>query len=328
MRQLKRLGMVICCSCFIWLTPVIADNGSKDVTLVARAQTFVQEDKVAVVVGISNYDQVNTGFRKLDYAAIDAQKLSGTLQGRGYRNLKRLLNTQASKSVILNAIRNAGARIKPGEGTLVFAFSGHGMVSGGENYLATSDSVATNLRQTGLSVTEVIQAIKRTGVKRAMLFLDACRNDPAPGVKAGGMDGFLNKNYGEGIQILYATAQNEVSWEHRALQRGVFSHFLTEGLKGEAAYDNGLITFNSLATYVEQEVLNWTDGKVAQTQRPFRNSVGETRGDFVLARLQHQSRVDKQPLVPSSPKCRVETYSVYVPGGNGRVATGNRYICD
>lgn len=285
LERLKKLGILISCCYVICLSPISADEGSKDVALIARAQTFAKENKVAVVVGISNYDQVNTGFRRLYYAAIDAQKLSGTLQGRGYLNPKRLLNAQASKSLILNAIRNAGARIKRGEGTLVFAFSGHGMVSAGENYLATSDSVATRLTQTGLSVSEIVQAIKQTGVKRAILFLDACRNDPVPGIKAGGMDGFLSKNYGQGIQILYATAQNEVSWEHNNLQRGVFSYFLTLGLQGEAAYDNGLITFNSLATYIEQEVVNWTNGKVPQTQRPFRNSVGETRGDFVLARL-------------------------------------------
>ncbi len=290
--MLKQLGLVVCCSAALLAGGVWAD--AKNVDLVQQVQQFSQEDKVAIVVGVKDYDQARSGFRPLDYADRDAQLLSGVLQGRGYQNPRRLLNHQATKSFILSAIQQSGKRFQQGEGTLVFAFSGHGTRIGEENYLATIDATAHNIQQTGLSVSELVQAIKRTGVKRAVLFLDACRDNPTPGIK-GGQSGFADQDYGEGIQILFATAKGEVSWEHKDLEggRGVFSYFLEQGFR-----KGGVVTFNSLAGDVEQQVVKWTDGRVSQTQRPFRSMVGESRGDFVLARSGASMPEEPAPVPP------------------------------
>ncbi|WP_040839530.1 LysM peptidoglycan-binding domain-containing protein [Thiothrix nivea] len=133
-----------------------------------------------------------------------------------------------------------------------------------------------------MSVSNVVKTIRNTGVRRAVLLVDACRNDPRPGIRSGETS-FEDVDSGEGVQVFYSTRFGDVSWEHDAFKHGVFSHFLVQGLSGQGT-QNGLVTFNSLANYVEQQVADWTSSNMSQTQQPFRRSDGDFFGDFVLAR--------------------------------------------
>lgn len=242
------------------------------------------EQNIAIVVGVQTYNQQHSGFNPLSHTVNDANKLSNTLQQLGYRNPRTLINQQATKNFILNKIRQEAKRVRNGEGTLIFAFSGHGGRIGNDNYLATFDSLSSDFQRTGLSVKEVVQTIRQTGIKRAVLFLDACRNDAIHGARSRSLPGFRDKNYGRGIQILYAAEQNHYSYEHSKLQQGVFSYFLNKGLQGQAAY-NGVITFPNLARFVERSVMDWTSSTFETTQRPYRGAGSEYQGDFILAHL-------------------------------------------
>lgn len=280
--MVKKLGQVLLSS--VMLFSVTVEANSRDVDLVRETQQFSQGKNVAVIVGVENYDRGSSGFRPLKYSMDDAVKLTSTLQKKGYY-VRRLLNQQAQKSFILNEIRNIAKTVPQGNGTLIFSFSGHGALINQENYLAVPGSVSDNLVGTGLSVSDVVRTIKQSGIKRAVLFLDACRNDPTPGIRAAGESGFFDRDYGEGIQVLYATKKGEYSWEHDRLQQGVFNHFLNRGFAGEAAYQGGVVTFSSLASFVERNVPLWTNDRqnqIFQTQLPFRDAKSEYRGDFVL----------------------------------------------
>lgn len=255
---------------------------SRDVNLVQETEQFDKGNKVAIVVGVENYDQRLTGFRQLDYAEDDARQVAEVLQGLGYKT-ELLVNNQAGRDIVLSRIREVGKTLQNGEGTLVFYFSGHGFAAEQDNYLATYGSVAHLLQDSGLGVSSVVKAIRNTGVRRAVLLVDACRNDPRPGIRSGGTS-FEDVDSGEGVQVFYSTRFGDVSWEHDAFKHGVFSHFLVQGLSGQGV-QNGLVTFNSLANYVEQQVANWTSSNMSQTQQPFRRSDGDFFGDFVLARL-------------------------------------------
>ena len=268
-------------------------------------QQFEQGKKIAIVVGVKNYDRQNTGFRQLDYAQDDAEKVAGVLKKLGYKT-ELLVNDQASRGIILLRIRELSKTLRDGEGTMVFYFSGHGFAAGRDNYLATWGSVATLLQNDGLGISEVAQTIRDAKVRRAVLLVDACRDEPMPG-KKGGEGGFEDVDTGEGVQVLYSTRLGSVSWENDALKQGVFSHFLLQGLSGQGA-QNGLVTFNSLATYVENEVTDWTASNMSETQQPFRRTDGDVQGDFVLARL-----AGGEPVPPPQPASVSEPVAAVVP---------------
>ncbi|WP_169314640.1 tol-pal system protein YbgF [Thiothrix nivea] len=273
---------------------------TKDVNLVQETQQFEQGSKVAIVVGVKSYDQRLNGFRPLDYAGEDAKQVAAVLKNLGYQ-VELLVDGQASPNVILNRIRQKGKLPGIQNGTMLFYFSGHGFAVGHDNYLAAWDSVAEDLQDSGLGISKVVDAIRSTQVRRAVLLVDACRNDPRPGRK-GGSDSYMDVDTGEGVQIFYSTRFGDVSWENDAFKHGVFSYFLMQGLSGQGA-QNGLVTFNSLANYVEGEVSRWTDSNMSQTQQPFRRSDGDFYGDFVLARL---GETVKSPVIEINEEVHVE----------------------
>lgn len=285
---------------------VCADE--KNVRLV-EAQQFAQGNKVAVIVGVNTYDQ-ESGLRPLKYAAADADALTAVLQKHGYA-ARTLTNQKATKSYILNAIKQAGETLNPQQGTLVFAFSGHGFAQGGNNYLASYGTVGDNLSESALSMQELEQAVRATKARRAVLFIDACRDNPGlEGSKSIGQPSFIQQQ-SEGIQVLYATKFGEISWEHDSLKHGVFSYFLQKALNGEAADTQGAISFDNLKSYLQQQVANWTFTNLARTQKPF--SMGENYGIFMLAGINNlpvpqsvaTSVIHPLPVAPPRPPPRI-----------------------
>lgn len=287
-------------------------------TAQANPQEFRAEPKVAILVGISQYNESITGVRPLRYAVNDMKELSKTLKAQNYTVLP-IYNASASKSVILHKIRQARELIRPGEGTLLFAFSGHGFSTDNrETNLVTHDTIISSLRETGLSIPEIIREIKSVNPKKAVLFLDACRNAPTPGEKSMTRAGFVNLNPGQGIQLLYSTKQAERSFEEPSFKQGIFSYFLNKGLKGEAVV-NGAITFSSLAAYVEREVSDWTYQNKSKVQKPFRSTAGDVAGSFVLA-VRGVGNQERDIIVQPRPRPRPDVY--IEPGRNQQRTNG------
>lgn len=267
---------------------------SRDVSFVGGVAQAEQSNQAAIVVGVENYDERLTGFRKLDYSADDANLIGSALQSIGYsaQQIEILTDAQATKDIVLNRIRQR-ARALGKDGTLVFFFSGHGFAQGDENYFATYGAVASELGASGLAVRDVVAAIRQSGVRRAVLLLDACRNNSLPGSKSANT-GFVATADGEGVQILFSTRYGDISWEQPELQHGVFSYFLANGLR-----DN-LRQFSQLADYVEREVMTWTINHKVQVQEPHR--AGEYRGgDFLLASAVTPSAPQPEPVASRPP---------------------------
>ncbi|MBA3044634.1 MAG: pre-peptidase C-terminal domain-containing protein [Candidatus Thermoplasmatota archaeon] len=80
----------------------------------------VTGDKLALVIGISDYKTIND----LSYAHKDAQEWGTYLQGKGYA-VTSLLNSQASEAAIYSAVDNIVANAVAGT-KVVITFSGHG----------------------------------------------------------------------------------------------------------------------------------------------------------------------------------------------------------
>ncbi|KOR27412.1 hypothetical protein TI05_19080, partial [Achromatium sp. WMS3] len=137
--------------------------------------------------------------------------------------------------------------------------------------------------------------------------IDACRDVPDSGsdfrIKSGTrkrQDSFAQHKLFQqatGTRILFSTKAGGVSWEHPELQHSVFTYFLLEGLRGAAVNSQGLITFRSLADYVEIKVPAWTiDKRLAQ--KPY--TAGEGSGWFLLAKTSTTPAI-QSPVTSSAP---------------------------
>lgn len=290
---------------------------------------FQKEPKVAVVVGINTYHS-NSGLQPLKYAARDANLIRNSLKRQGY-GVSLLTNQDAVKSHILRAIQSAGSTIRlRNTGTLVFVYSGHGFSHQKRNFLAPFGTVSNNLAKTGLSLDDVILAIKKTGVRRAILFIDACRNKPTmQGARSIATPSFIYKR-SEGVKILYSTKFGGVSYESDKLRQGIFSHFLAQALNGVRTDQNGKITFNTVKSHVEENVALWIHRNQMPEQLPFES--GNSHGVFILGnrgRIQpptkpsqavnHQSRKNQQRHVVRPPISRPRVYGQYKDNGNGTI---------
>jgi uncharacterized caspase-like protein len=79
-----------------------------------------------------------------------------------------------------------------GKDTALFYYAGHGVQVEGENYLIPVREEIQNTAQAksrSVSLGDVLGRMKGTGVKTALVFLDACRDNPFPGSSRSGLRG-------------------------------------------------------------------------------------------------------------------------------------------
>ena len=240
---------------------------------------FLKEAKVAVLAGVSEYGK-DSRLSPLKYAVRDTDALARILEEQGYSTIV-LRDLDASKSGILQALKNAAHALEPGKGTLLFFFSGHGFDVGAKGYLATYGTTATNLSVTGLSLDEVQQEMIRTGAVRRVLWIDACRNDPSKNTATTAARTLSAFQAAAGNRILFSTKKGGVSYENEELKHGVFTYYLLEGLHGPAAGSDGMLTSRDIADYV---VANVRTHSLRRNQVQIPYEAGEASGDFLIGK--------------------------------------------
>ncbi len=243
-----------------------------------QKQSFERQAKVAVLAGVGKYAS-RSGLTSLQFPAHDVDLIQAELEKQGYKVVS-LKDAEATRGAIEQSLTDAKDLVDQNSGTILFFFSGHGFADGGQNYLATYESAAANLAGSGLPVKRVEELMKATGAQRQMMFLDACRNEA--GKSAIGARSFDRLEAAAGMHALLSTKAGKISYEDDSLGSGVFTHFLVEGLRGQAAGTDGLITFHDLATYVVDGVSTY-GFQHGQMQVPY--EAGEFSGDFLVGEL-------------------------------------------
>jgi hypothetical protein len=84
--------------------------------------------RLALLIGIADYDPINNnaGFRRLNGPVNDVSALEKTLREKWqFTDIRKLLNRDATRANILNAIDNLATRAKAGDFIFIY-FSGHG----------------------------------------------------------------------------------------------------------------------------------------------------------------------------------------------------------
>lgn len=264
------------------------------------AQVPEEEIRIAIIVGVDEYDHVSN----LSYAEADAKALAELFKSQGYL-VETILGFEAFGNRIIDRIRGYGKLLdnEDGEpqGSLVFTFSGHGFNNEQENFLATPNTDMNNLEETALRMSDVTKTLKELNVRKRILFIDACRNNPtSPNRSTGDENGTFidDDSESEGLAIMYSTAKGSLSWEDPNLGKGVFTHYLVEGLGG-AAGDGGLVNFDGLHKYVARRVKRHVFESFREVQKPYKG--GEWSGEFVLARYENEAG----PATPASDQQKI-----------------------
>ena len=216
----------------------------------------------ALLVGIQHYD--SDQISPLRFAIQDIQALAETLSDPQLVAFpaQQVITMPSSDSGplrpshdnVLEQLERLREKVQP-QDTFIFYFAGHGIRQGKDDFLLSVNANLRSLRsvqRTAIPLTEVRDICQEIPARRKLIILDACRNDPQMGRGLG--DNLLQADFARNIRLqptsaavtapevaatLWACSVGERAYEWPEKQHGVFSHYLLQGLKGEAVDHHG-----------------------------------------------------------------------------------------
>jgi formylglycine-generating enzyme required for sulfatase activity/uncharacterized caspase-like protein len=257
--------------------------------------------KFALVIANTEYQDAS--FAKLTAPGKDAEEFADVLSNSelaAFDDVQILLNEGESK------IRRSIARFfvnRQRDDLLLLYFSGHGVRNDqGQLFLAANDTEISILEATGIPADFVTHAMNNSRSQRQLLILDCCnsgafahgsKSAAAIGKSMGIATAFEGSGFGR--VVLTATDSTQYAWEGDKVigntQKSVFTHFLIEGLKGEADRDgDGRIHVDELYDYAYEQVVRRTP-----KQTPGKWSYKQ-QGDLILRENLKTRNVKPVPL--------------------------------
>ncbi|NJR61310.1 MAG: hypothetical protein HC769_22240 [Cyanobacteria bacterium CRU_2_1] len=215
-------------------------------------------------------------------------------------------------------VKKITAAAKP-QDTILFYFSGHGVVepTTQQAVLCLSDTRNDALLETALSLDNLLELLEGCSARHQLAWLDACHSGDLMirGAKGNLMIGipkgeslpnpslqtsthtsttsaFLNPTVqlvkvlrdraaqSRGFYAILSCDTGERSWEFPELGHGVFTYYLIQGLRGDAADSNGVIDADRLYSYVCRQTVQYIDQKNQQLR--VLNEEKRLRRDFPL----------------------------------------------
>jgi hypothetical protein len=223
----------------------------------------------ALVVGISRYKHPK--IPQLKVSDKDAGDFADFLktQNRLFRNLHITLlqNEEATRTEVEKhlyyKLRRAGK-----DDTVVLFLSGHGADdpnTPGEFFFLTYEAEPDYLAATSVHMNRQ-WFLSKLDSRKVVMIADACH---AGGFSKQGakslepaLQNFVQQfRESEGRVFLTSSRPDESSMEKPGMQNSVFTHYLLQGLRGEADTDhNGVVTLEELYNYVYNKTKNETNG--------------------------------------------------------------------
>jgi formylglycine-generating enzyme required for sulfatase activity len=252
---------------------------------------------------IANTEYQDASFAKLTAPGKDAEEFAHILRDTelaAFDDVQILVNEGEGR------IRRFIARFfaeRKRDDLLLLYFSGHGVRNEqGQLFLAANDTEISILEATGIPAEFVTYAMNNSHSQRQVLILDCCNSGAfAYGSKAaspvGKSMGIATAFEGSGFGrvVLTATDATQYAWEGDKVigntQKSVFTHFLIEGLRGNADRNgDGRIDVDELYEYAYEEVVRQTP-----KQTPQKWSYRQ-QGDIVLRENLKPRQVKPAPL--------------------------------
>jgi len=211
--------------------------------------------KKALVVGIDNYPD-----NELSGAIRDAIAFGNTLEinGDGSPNIDvRLLTDVSTKAELKGHVIDLFSGKCE---TALFYFAGHGIFDGsGGGVIVTPDCT---INDEGISMDEILNIANSSKAQNRVIILDCCHAGSFGTPRLGGGQ---NAHLGEGVSILAASKEDEVSLEDEIKGHGVFTSLLLDAMQGGAADLRGHITPGSVYSYIDQALGPWDQRPVFKT---------------------------------------------------------------
>ncbi len=234
----------------------------------ARAKGVIKKmpDLYYLGIGVAEHPQVSLQFPAKDVTGLE--KVFKQQQGKVYRRVvtKTLINQQATRGNLINAIQTFFKPAKLGDIAILF-ISGHGMNTSMGYHFVTYDADVENLAATGASW-QIFNAINDLKAN-VLLLADTCHAGAITGnskwqqQSQADPNQFLRAANLHNVVVFASSSGGDYSIEDKKWGHGAFTKALIDGLKGGAAYDEGVVTLSFLQRYVKKTVQKLTDN--AQT---------------------------------------------------------------
>ena len=165
--------------------------------------------RVALVVGVANYQAVSP----LRNTINDSIRMAATLERLGFE-VTRVADP--GRSDFVRAIRDFGANARDAEAS-VFFYAGHALEVSGHNWLLPVDAKLESTLDLRLEALDIEAVLDRAQLAHtAIMFLDACRNNPfaeklAGETRGGAARGLARIDPASGVLVAFATAPGQVA---------------------------------------------------------------------------------------------------------------------
>jgi len=198
-------------------------------------------------VGVNRYAE---GTMNLKFAAADARAIAEIfrqrapkLYGAEHTHVVELLDQQATKPGILDALKTLASKAKAQDTVVVF-LAGHGTMAGQRYYFiphefrGTADKLEDDIRRQGLAGDEIDDAVSRLAAVKRVVIYDTCQSGGAVGLSRTARNPFAFRKAleamgrAQGSFIIAATAATADAQEVPDLGHGVLSYALLAGLGG------------------------------------------------------------------------------------------------
>ena len=183
------------------------------------------EKRVALVIGNSRYETA-----PLRNPVNDANLMASALREMGFDVIAR--NDVDLRGMQL-AVREFSRKIQNGSVGL-FYYAGHGMQSGGRNFLIPIDAqieTEGDLVLEGLDLNSVLEQMGMAQNRLNIVILDACRNNPfTRSFRSYSQQGLAQVNAPSGTFIAYATAPGQTASDGKG-QNGLYTQELLANMR-------------------------------------------------------------------------------------------------
>ncbi|MDF8357688.1 caspase family protein [Ensifer adhaerens] len=215
-------------------------------TLIASTDAFAAESgrRLALVIGNSTYEAAGS----LPNASRDARAFGAFLSAQGF---DADIVIDVNRSQLAEAVSRFSRRIAANDVAL-FYYAGHGMQLRGENYLVATNAKLANefdVHAETLALADVVRAIE-TKAKIALVFLDACRNNPLANRLNEEIEGATRslatrglapiETESAGTMVAFAAAPGQVASDGRGenspFTQALVSHLASPGLEIGTAF--------------------------------------------------------------------------------------------
>ena len=211
----------------------------------------------ALIVGASRYDH----FESLKYTDDDAYRIYAFLrspEGGAVPDdhIRILIDESAVANNIYKSLDEITAMAGPEDVVLVY-LAGHGL----QGYYVPTDSDGYRNR---VGYEEIKERLSVCEARQKLVIADACYSGSLLAAKTPmfeSVDLFYKKlsASGGGTAFLLSSKSEEFSLESQGLRQGIFSHYLIQGLKGEADKNGDrLVNLDELYNYVYTHVREYS----------------------------------------------------------------------